>query len=158
MSQLCYQSTFARTFPKFVRYTPNRSFISLYHTLTYHIKSTVHKITSEKNIAAHVRFYNLSTNLWKDRHTVQITFIFIDFRVCDFAFAFKTQNAPCVSRFKRVLFSDRFQFAFYKRKRDVRLTCNRIWCILHRTLLTQMAMPLTSHIIAQMDLTSGFGN
>ena len=43
--------------------------------------------------------------------TVQITFIFIDFRVCDFAFAFKTQNAPCVSRFKRVFFSDRFQFA-----------------------------------------------
>ena len=28
--------------------------------------------------------------------TVQITFIFIDFRVCDFAFGFKTQNAPCV--------------------------------------------------------------
>ena len=27
--------------------------------------------------------------------TVQITFIYIDFRVCDFAFAFKTQNAPC---------------------------------------------------------------
>ena len=47
-----------------------------------------------------------------NEHTVQITFIFIDFRVCDFAFAFKTQNAPCVSRFKRVLFSDRFQFAF----------------------------------------------
>ena len=47
-----------------------------------------------------------------DSLTVQITFIFIDFRVCDFAFAFKTQNAPCVSRFKRVLFSDRFQFAF----------------------------------------------
>ena len=45
-------------------------------------------------------------------HTVQITFIFIDFRVYDFAFAFKTQNAPCVSRFKRVLFSGRFQFAF----------------------------------------------
>ena len=45
-------------------------------------------------------------------YTVQITFIFIDFRVCDFAFAFKTQNAPCVSRFKRILFSDRFQFAF----------------------------------------------
>ena len=44
--------------------------------------------------------------------TVQITFIFIDFRVCDFAFVFKTQNAPCVSRFKRVLLSDRFQFAF----------------------------------------------
>ena len=46
------------------------------------------------------------------RYTVQITFIFIDFRVCDFAFAFKTQNAPCVSRFERVLFLDRFQFAF----------------------------------------------
>ena len=46
------------------------------------------------------------------KRTVQITFIFIDFRVCDFAFAFKTHNAPCVSRFKRVLFSDRFQFAF----------------------------------------------
>ena len=45
-------------------------------------------------------------------NTVQITFIFIDFRVCYFAFAFKTQNAPCVSRFKRVLFSERFQFAF----------------------------------------------
>ena len=49
--------------------------------------------------------------------TVQITFMFIDFRVCDFAFAFKTQNAPCVSRFKRVLFSDRFQFAFYTQTR-----------------------------------------
>ena len=49
---------------------------------------------------------------WLFISTVQITFIFIDFRVCDFAFAFKTQNAPCVSRFKRVLFSDRFQFAF----------------------------------------------
>ena len=44
--------------------------------------------------------------------TEQIKFIFIDFRVCDFAFAIKTQNAPCVSRFKRVLLSDRFQFAF----------------------------------------------
>ena len=52
-------------------------------------------------------------NVLKVRHaTVQITFIFIDFHVCDFAFAFKTQNAPCVSRFKRVLFTDRFQFAF----------------------------------------------
>ena len=48
----------------------------------------------------------------QSRHTLQITFIFIDFRVCDFAFAFKTQNAHRVSRFKCVLFSDRFQFAF----------------------------------------------
>ena len=57
---------------------------------------------------------NISTlNVLKSTlDTVQITFIFIDFRVCDFAFAFETQNAPCVSRFKRVLFSDRFQFAF----------------------------------------------
>ena len=31
-------------------------------------------------------------------------------RLCDFAF--KTQNAPCVSRFRRVLFSDRFLFEF----------------------------------------------
>ena len=57
----------------------------------------------------------LSPNRVREGHsqdTVQITFIFIDFRVCDFVFAFKTQNAPCVSRFKRVLFSDRFQFAF----------------------------------------------
>ena len=56
--------------------------------------------------------------------TVQITFIFIDFRVCDFAFAFKTQNAPCVSRFKRILFQTDFNLRF-KRKRDVRLTCTR---------------------------------
>ena len=48
----------------------------------------------------------------RNTHTVQITLIFIDFRICNFAFALKTQNAPCVSRFKRVLFSDRFQFAF----------------------------------------------
>ena len=34
-------------------------------------------------------------------HTVQITFIFIDFRVCDFAFAFKTQNAPCKMQTRR---------------------------------------------------------
>ena len=46
----------------------------------------------------------------------------------------------------------------FKRKRDVRLTCHRVWCILHRILLTQMAMPLASHIIVQMELTSFFGN
>ena len=57
--------------------------------------------------------------------TVQITFIFIDFRVCDFAFAFKTQNAPCVSRFKHVYFQTDFNLRF-KRKRDVRLTCHRV--------------------------------
>ena len=57
-------------------------------------------------------------------NTVQITFIFIDFRVCDFAFAFKTQNAPCVFR---VLNAFYFQTDFnlrLKHKRDVRLLVN----------------------------------
>ena len=54
----------------------------------------------------------MTTEWIKEVTTVQITFIFIDFRVLDFAFVFKTQYAPCVSRFKRVLFSDRFQFVF----------------------------------------------
>ena len=61
--------------------------------------------------------------------TVHITFIFIDFRVCDFAFAFKTQNAP-------FYYQTDFNLRF-KRKRDVRLTCKRVWCILHRTLSIQ---------------------
>ena len=55
----------------------------------------------------------------------------------------------------------RFQTDFnlrFKRKRDVRLTCKRVWCILHRTLSIQWLCPVSSHIIAQMDLTSGFGN
>ena len=79
--------------------------------------------------------------------TVQITFIFIDFRVYDFAF--------------RVLNVFYFQTDFnlrFKRKRDVRLTCTRIWCILHRTLSLTWPRRLTSHIIAQIDLTSCFKN
>ena len=63
----------------------------------------------------HDRVVSVKPFIEVDRHvwcTIQITFIFIDFHVCDFAFALKTQNAPCVSRFKRVLLSDRFQFAF----------------------------------------------
>ena len=68
-------------------------------------------IKVEACIAEYVRIPSTHNEIFF-RDTVQITFIFIDFRVCDFAFAFKTQNAPCVSRFKRVLFSDRFQFAF----------------------------------------------
>ena len=88
-------------------------------------------------------------------HTVQITFIFIDFRVCDFAFAFKTQNAPCV--LNAFYFQTDFNLRI-KRKRDVRLTCKRVWCILHHTLSIQWLCPVTSHIIAQTDLTSGFGN
>ena len=52
--------------------------------------------------------------------TVQITFIFIDFRVCDFAFAFI---------FAFFLNAFYFQIDFnlrFKRKRDVRLTCKRV--------------------------------
>ena len=60
---------------------------------------------------------------WQGRGTVQITFIFIDFRVCDFAFAFKTQNAPCV--LNTFYFQTDFNLHF-KRKRDVRLTCKRV--------------------------------
>ena len=83
-----------------------------------------HKITDSPKINIYVRNYLFVNHCERNRitmitptcgysmYTVQITFIFIDFRVCDFAFAFKTQNAPCVSRFKRILFSDRFQFAF----------------------------------------------
>ena len=77
-----------------------------------------HVITSEAGRSNKVKFdyitqiCTLLPQLNIYGYTVQITLIFIDFRVCDFEFAFKTQNAPCVSRFKRVLFSDRFQFAF----------------------------------------------
>ena len=76
----------------------------------YRFRGIVKKLLSDylSNRIQFVEFENYKSNT----RTVQITFIFIDFRVCDFAFAFKTQNAPCVSRFKRVLFSDRFQFAF----------------------------------------------
>ena len=35
-----------------------------------------------------------SKDMLRNKSTVQITFIFIDFRVCDFAFAFKTQTHP----------------------------------------------------------------
>ena len=38
----------------------------------------------------------------------------------------------------------------------MRLTCHRVWCILHRILLTQMAMPLASHIIVQMGVDQLF--
>ena len=73
-------------------------------------------VHSTRGRMSHEVFSYLSTHIYQDVTdmdcTVQITFIFIDFRVCDFAFAFKTQNAPCISRLKRVLFSDRFQFAF----------------------------------------------
>ena len=101
--------------------------------------------------------YGKSVSDWTSgpvsRSTVQITFIFIDFRVCDFAFkthlAFRVLNA--------FYFQTDFKLRF-RRKWYVRLTCKPVWCILHRTYITQMAMPLTSHIIAKMDLTSGFGN
>ena len=107
-----------------------------------------------RNFPGH-NFHNFHSMLWKRCYnlklsaTVQITFIFIDFRVCDFAFAFRVLNA--------FYFQTDFNLRF-KRKRDVRLTCKRVWCILHRTLSIQWLCPVTSHIIAQMDLTSGFGN
>ena len=50
----------------------------------------------------------------------------------------------------RVLNAFYFQTDFnlrFKRKRDVRLTCKRVWCILHRTLSIQWLCPITSHII-----------
>ena len=75
-------------------------------------KPRVEKFRQSFQYAGPVLYNSLPSNVKESNSTVQITFIFIDFRVCDFAFAFKTQNAPCVSRFKRVLFSDRFQFAF----------------------------------------------
>ena len=56
----------------------------------------------------------------RDQDTVQITFIFIDFRVCDCAFAFKTH--PVLNAF---YFQTDF-FLLFKRKRDVRLTCKRV--------------------------------
>ena len=82
--------------------------MSLYFKVNLHFSV---KMPLDQKFTAPSAMLTLS---YMDRYvyTVQITFIFIDFRVCDFAFAFKTQNAPCVSRFKRVLFSDRFQFAF----------------------------------------------
>ena len=90
-------------------------------------------------------------------HTVQITFIFIDFRVCDFAFGLKRKAHTAFRVLNAFYFQTDFNLRF-KRKRDVRLTCKRVWCILHRTLSIQWLCPVTSHIIAQMDLTSGFGN
>ena len=50
--------------------------------------------------------------------TVPITFIFIDF-----AFAFKTQNAPCV--LNPFYYQTNFNLRF-RRKRDIRLTYKRV--------------------------------
>ena len=88
--------------------------------------------------------------------TVQITFIFIDFRVCDFAFAVKKTH-PAFRVLNVFYYHTDFNLRFI-RKRDVRLTCRRVWCILRRALSIKWICPVTSHIIAQMDLTSGFGN
>ena len=92
-------------------------------------------------------------------HTVQITFIFIDFRVCDFAFAFKTQNSSCVSRFKRILFSDRFQFAFWSANETIVWLVNAFdasyiahyrfngYAPLHRTLSLKWIWPAVSETL-----------
>ena len=82
-------------------------------------------------------------------HTVQITFIFIDFRVCDFAFlAFRVLNV--------FYFQTDFNLRF-KRKRDLRLTCKRAFdgsyiadyslkclCTLHRILSLKWNSPAVS--------------
>ena len=67
-----------------------------------------------------VRFVKALSLAMFSAHTVQITFIFIGFSVCNFAFAFKTF---------RVLNAFYFQTVFnlrFRRKRDVRLTCKHV--------------------------------
>ena len=44
--------------------------------------------------------------------TVQVTFIFIDFRVCDFAFAFKTQTHPAFRILNAFYFQTDFNLRF----------------------------------------------
>ena len=51
----------------------------------------------------------------------------------------KTHPAFCV--LNAFYFQTDFNLRF-KRKRDVRLTCKRVWCILHRTLSIQWLSPL----------------
>ena len=60
----------------------------------------------------------------------------------------KRKTHPAFHVLNAFYFQTDFNLRF-KHKRDVRFTSH---------IIIQMAMPLTSHIIAQMDLTSGFGN
>ena len=66
-------------------------------------------------------------------YTVQITFIFIDFRVCDFAFAFKTQNASSFG-------SCQTRFEFLSQFRKVR---NAFECFVTQV---QTHLPKTKHV------------
>ena len=59
------------------------------------VEGVTEKVSEWKPVINPVISYTLDSRLMEG-NAVQITFIFIDFRVCDFAFAFKTQNAPCV--------------------------------------------------------------
>ena len=73
--------------------------------------------------------------------TVQITFIFIDFAFAILRLGLKRKTHPAF----RVLNAFYFQTDFnlrLRRKRDVRLTCKRVWCILHRTLSLKWLCPL----------------
>ena len=76
----------------------------------------------------------------------------------DFAFAFKTQNAPCVSRFERVLLSDRFQFCVLNSNETFVWLVNAFDASYIAHYRSNGYAPYIAHYIAQMDLTSGFGN
>ena len=73
------------------------------------------------------------------RGTVQITFIFIDFRVLRLRLKRKTH--PAFRIWNAFYFQTDINLRF-KRKRDVRLTCKRVWCILHHTLSLKWLGPL----------------
>ena len=61
----------------------------------------------------------------KKSPTVQITFIFIDFRVCDLRLRLKRKTHPAFRVLNAFYFHTYFNLRF-KRKRDVRLTCKRV--------------------------------
>ena len=83
------------------------------------------------------------------RRTVQITFIFIDFRVCDFAFAFKTQTHFIFRQISICVLNANETFVWLVNAFDASYIAH------YRS---NGYAPVTSHIIAHMDLTSGFGN
>ena len=58
-------------------------------------------------------------------HTVQITFIFIDFRVCDLRLRLKPKTHIAFRVLNAFYYQTDFNLRF-KRKRDVRLTCKRV--------------------------------
>ena len=101
--------------------------------------------------------FMINTQAWIDcvRYCTNHVYInrFSRLRFC----VYKRKKHPAFCVLNAFYYQTDFNLRF-KRKRDVRLTCKRVWCILHRTLSIQWLCPVTSHIIAQIDLTSGFGN